>query len=87
MNTDDPLPTRASLLNAVRNPANHARWDEFYQTYRGLLIGIARRSGLNEHEAGEAVQDTLLAVAQKMPDFQYDPAKDSFKGWLLQIAR
>jgi RNA polymerase sigma factor (sigma-70 family) len=87
MNSDDPLPTRASLLEGVRDPGNHARWDEFHQTYRGLLIGIARRSGLNEHEAEEALQDTLLTIAQKMPEFKYDPAKDSFKGWLLQIAR
>jgi RNA polymerase sigma-70 factor (ECF subfamily) len=81
------LPTRASLLHALKDSDNHARWDEFHRTYRGLLTGIARRSGLNEHEAAETVQDILLAVAQKMPEFQYDPAKDSFKGWLLQLAR
>ena len=84
--TDDPLPTRVSLLDAIKDPA-HGRWDQFHQTYRGLITGVARRAGLNEHEAEEALQDTLLAVAQKMPDFQYDPAKDSFKGWLLQITR
>ena len=33
------------------------------------------------------VQETLIAVANKMPEFSYDPAKDSFKGWLLQITR
>ena len=87
MNADDPLPTRASLLHALKDPDNHARWDEFHRTYRGLLVGVARRSGLNEHEAEEAVQDTLLAVSQKMPEFRYDPAKDSFKGWLLQLTR
>jgi RNA polymerase sigma factor (sigma-70 family) len=83
---DEPLPTRASLLNAVKD-ADHPRWTEFHQTYRGLILGVARRSGLNEHEAEEALQDVLLAVAQKIPEFQYNPAKDSFKGWLLQITR
>lgn len=87
MNPDEPLPTRASLLNALKDANNHARWDEFHRTYRGLLFGVARRSGLNEHEAEEAVQDTLLAVSQKIPEFRYDPAKDSFKGWLLQLTR
>jgi RNA polymerase sigma-70 factor (ECF subfamily) len=29
----------------------------------------------------------LIAVAKKIPEFTYDPAKDSFKGWLLQILR
>jgi RNA polymerase sigma-70 factor (ECF subfamily) len=84
--TDDPLPTRASLINALADPGT-ARWNEFHQSYRGLILGVAQRAGLNQHEAEEALQDTLLAVAEKMPNFQYDPAKDSFKGWLLQITR
>jgi RNA polymerase sigma-70 factor (ECF subfamily) len=66
---------------------DHARWNKFHQMYRGLLIGVARRAGLNDHEAEDAVQETMLAVAQKMPQFTYEPGKDSFKGWLLQIAR
>jgi RNA polymerase sigma factor (sigma-70 family) len=85
-NPDDPLPTRASLLDAIKDP-DHARWEQFHQTYRGLLFGVARKAGLNDHESEEALQDTLLSVAQKMPEFQYDPTKDSFKGWLLQIVR
>ena len=87
MNSDDPLPTRASLLLALKDAGNHAGWEEFHRTYRSLLVGVARRAGLNEHEAEEAVQNTLVAVGKKMPEFQYDPAKDSFKGWLLQLAR
>jgi RNA polymerase sigma-70 factor (ECF subfamily) len=26
-------------------------------------------------------------VAKKMPEFRYEPGRDSFKGWLLQIVR
>jgi RNA polymerase sigma-70 factor (ECF subfamily) len=87
MNTDEPLPTRASLLDRLKEPGDHASWAEFDRTYRGLLMGVARRAGLNEHEADEAVQETLIAVAKKMPEFRYVPGKDSFKGWLLQIVR
>ena len=60
---------------------------EFYQTYRDLLYSLARRAGLNETEADEAVQETLISVAKKMPGFRYDPATDSFKGWLLTVTR
>jgi RNA polymerase sigma-70 factor (ECF subfamily) len=87
MNPDEPLPTRASLINAIKDPDDHTSWEDFHRTYHGLLIGVARGSGLNEQEAEEALQDTLVAVAQKMPEFQYVPGKDSFKGWLLQLAR
>ena len=87
MPDDEPIPTRASLLQRLKDPDNQATWDEFHRTYRGLIHGVARRAGLNETEADEVVQDTLIAVARKMPGFSYDPAKDSFKGWLLQVTR
>src|SRR5262245_34334437 len=87
MNSDEPLPTRASLLERLKNTDDHPSWAEFDRTYHGLLVGVARRAGLNEQEANEAVQEILLAVAKKMPEFRYQPGKDSFKGWLLQIAR
>jgi RNA polymerase sigma-70 factor (ECF subfamily) len=87
MNTDEPLPTRASLLGRLKDASDDASWEEFQRTYRGLLVGVARRAGLNEHEADEAVQETLIAVAKKMPEFCYQPGSDSFKGWLLQIVR
>ena len=87
MNTDDPLPTRRSLLKRLKNTADQASWEEFDRMYRGLLRGVARRSGLNELETSEAVQETLITVAKKLPEFHYQPGKDSFKGWLLQIVR
>jgi RNA polymerase sigma-70 factor (ECF subfamily) len=33
------------------------------------------------------VQDTIIAVAKKIDNFRYDPAKDSFKEWLLYLTR
>jgi RNA polymerase sigma-70 factor (ECF subfamily) len=87
MADDEPIPTRASLLQRLKDPADQAGWDEFFRTYRGLIHGVARRAGLSETEAKEVVQETFIAIARKMPEFRYDPAKDSFKGWLLQITR
>lgn len=84
---DEPIPTRASLLQRLKDPADQAGWDEFFRTYHGLIHGVARRAGLNETEAEEVIQETFIAIARKMPEFRYDPAKDSFKGWLLQITR
>ncbi len=84
---DEPLPTRASLLKRLRDPKDHASWEEFHRTYRSLLAGVAGRAGLKPHEVEEAVQEILIAVARKLPEFEYRPGDDSFKGWLLQIAR
>jgi RNA polymerase sigma factor (sigma-70 family) len=87
MNTDEPLPTRRSLLDRLKDAGDHASWEDFHRTYHGLIFGVARRAGLNEHEAAEAVQDTFIAVAKKLPEFRYEPGQDSFKGWLLQVTR
>jgi RNA polymerase sigma-70 factor (ECF subfamily) len=87
MTTDEPLPTRASLLKRLRDSNDAQSWEEFHRIYCGLLTGVARRAGLNEHEADETVQEIMIAVSRKLPEFRYDPQKDSFKGWLLQIAR
>jgi len=84
---NDPIPTRASLLNRLKDPGDALAWNEFYLTYRDLIYSVARRAGLTELEASEVVQDTLISVSRKIPGFTYDPSKDSFKGWLLTVTR
>jgi len=48
---------------------------------------VARKSGLNDAEAQDVVQETVITVAKKIDKLRYDPAVGSFKGWLLNIAR
>src|SRR6266550_1074236 len=87
MPTEDSIPTRASLLERLKDLGDQTSWNEFYQTYRELIYSVARKAGLNETEAEDVVQDTVISVAKKMPGFTYDPAVDSFKGWLLTVTR
>src|SRR5215831_4958448 len=87
MTRDKSTPTRASLLERLKDMGDQASWNDFYEIYHDLIFSVARRAGLNETEAHEVVQDTLISVAKKMPGFTYDPAKDSFKGWLLTVVR
>ena len=87
-NQPDPfLPTRQSLLSRLKDWDDHESWRDFFDTYRRLIYGLAVKSGLTNTEAEDVVQETLLAVAKEMPDFKYDPARGSFKGWLLEITR
>jgi len=84
----DPfLPTRQSLLSRLKVWDDHESWRDFFDTYWRLIYGLAVKSGLTNTEAEDVVQETLLAVAKEMPDFKYDPARGSFKGWLLEITR
>lgn len=84
----DPLvPTRASLVERLRNWDDQPSWNEFFETYGRLLYSVAVKSGLSESEAEEVVQETVISVAKKMDAFHYDPAVCSFRGWLMHVVR
>ena len=84
---DDWIPTRESLLSRLRDWDDRESWEDFFTTYAKLIHNVARRSGLTEVEAQEVVQETVINVAKKMPSFTYDPARGSFKGWLLKTTQ
>ena len=85
--TNDDLPTRRSLLIRLRNVGDSESWRTFFETYWRLIYNVARKSGLSDDQAQDVVQDTIIAVARRMPDFRYDRSKGSFKQWLLLICR
>jgi len=43
--------------------------------------------GLNDQEAEDVVQETMIAAAKAMPAFHYDPRKGTFRSWIYTIAR
>jgi RNA polymerase sigma-70 factor (ECF subfamily) len=83
----DPIPTRHSLLARLKDLGDQASWQEFFETYWRLIYNVAFKAGLTDAESQEVVQETVIAIARKIPDFRYDPAKGSFKQWLLLICR
>jgi RNA polymerase sigma factor (sigma-70 family) len=84
---EESLATRHSLLSRLRDLSDEASWRTFFETYGRLLYNFARKNGLSDQEAQDVVQETVIAVARKMPEFHYNPAKGSFKQWLLLITR
>ena len=84
---DSSIPTRRTLLERLKAWDDHVGWREFFDTYWGLIYGVARQTGLNDAEAQDVVQETIVAVAKNISDFHYDPARGSFKSWLLQQTR
>ncbi len=85
--TDAFLPTRQSLLSRLRDCGDDADWREFFENYWRLIYNVARKSGLADAEAQDVVQSTFIYLTRKMPKFQYDPARGSFKSWLRVITR
>jgi RNA polymerase sigma factor (sigma-70 family) len=83
----ESTPTRSSLIVRLRDAGDDASWRLFFDTYWRLIYNVACKSGLSDADAKDVVQETVIAVAKRMPEFRYDPAKGSFKQWLLLITR
>src|SRR5262249_2979015 len=80
-------PTRPSLLLRIRDPKDRLAWGEFVQVYAPLIHAYGRRRGLQDSDAADLTQEVLHRVARASADFDYDPAKGSFRGWLLAVTR
>ena len=77
--------TRETLLHRVRMQQNGPEWEEFVYYYRGYLYSIASRMGLNHHDAEDVVQDVMVQLWKKLPEFEYDSTKGRFRGWLYTV--
>ncbi len=85
--TDHLVPTRRSLLSRLKNWDDQESWNDFFTTYWKLIFMSARKAGCTEAECQDVVQETVISVAKRIPDFKYDSNMGSFKGWLLQLTR
>jgi RNA polymerase sigma factor (sigma-70 family) len=85
--TDSVPLTRQSLLSRLRDWQDQEGWQEFFDTYWRLIYNVARKAGLNEVEAQDVVQETFIYLSRRMPKFQYDRARGSFKSWLRVVTR
>ena len=80
-------PTHPSLLLRVRDARDEAAWSEFVSLYTPLIFGYCRGRGLTETDASDVTQDSLKAIALALPQFDYDPARSSFRNWLFTVVR
>lgn len=83
----EALKTSWTLVARLKNLDDHERWQEFYDLYRGLILGVARKAGLREAEAQEVLQETMSSVSKNIGAFEADAARGSFHAWLLTMAR
>ncbi len=85
MKPEDAWMTRETLLNRVRRQHDEEAWKEFVHYYRGYVYNIALRMGLSHHDAEEVVQNVMLKLWRRLPEFQYDASKGRFRGWLCTV--
>ena len=85
--TTDPMATRGSLLQRLRHLSDQSSWQEFFALYHPLIYSVASKAGLPHDDAQDVVQETMLRMSKKLPQFNYDPGLGSFRGWLRTTTR
>jgi RNA polymerase sigma-70 factor (ECF subfamily) len=77
--------TSLTLIQKLAEPArDQAAWERFVDLYAPLLHFWALKNGLRQDEAADLVQDVLIELLQRLPQFEYDQ-QQSFRGWLRRI--
>jgi RNA polymerase sigma factor (sigma-70 family) len=79
--------TRASLLLRLQQPDDERAWQEFVEIYQPLIERLALRYGLQSADAQDISQEVLARVAKAIPEWEHDPARGSFRGWLTRVTR
>ena len=83
----DTLATRLSLLVRLRDTRDDRAWAQFVELYAPLVFRFARKHGLQDADAADLTQDVLQAVSGGIRNFDYDPRRGTFRGWLFTVVR
>jgi RNA polymerase sigma-70 factor (ECF subfamily) len=87
MSLPDDLPTSATLLRRLRDPADKDAWSAFTANYGKRIYAWCRRWHLQEADAEDVTQGLLIKIPTKMRSFTYDPKVGSFRAWLKTVVR
>ena len=72
------------IVRLRRTPADERAWEEFCRRYGRQILVWCRQWSLQEADAQDVTQTVLLTLAERMRNFDYDPA-GSFRGWLRTV--
>ncbi|MFP8879425.1 MAG: sigma-70 family RNA polymerase sigma factor [Myxococcota bacterium] len=79
--------TTTALLEGLFDHENEAAWSIFDARYRPIIIAFARKLGLNESDANDVAQETIVQFLKEYRDGKYDRSRGRLRSWLVGIAR
>ena len=78
--------TSTTLLEGLKDPANHTRWRDYVDRYRPLLVGFLRRHGVQATDAEDVAQNVLIEFVRGYCEGRYDRERGRLSSWLFGIA-
>ncbi len=79
------LDTSLSLLDCLRQQPSDASWQRLIELYSPLIRSWLIQRSLLPQDADDVVQEILLVVLRKLPQFEREPRTGAFRRWLLNI--
>ena len=79
--------TSISLLKVLGEDSKSPHWTEFANKYASTIEGFLFKY-FPTVDANDVVQETLIALVEKLPLYEYDPdARGHFRNYLIGIVR
>lgn len=77
--------TSHSLLDRLKNRHDSQAWRQWLAVYEPWLRGWLRRHHLQPADSDDLLQNILVVVSEKLPDFVHNGRPGSFRAWLRTI--
>ena len=79
--------TSITLLKGLASGTNNARWAEFFRIYEQPMRSFLQ-SRFPTVDADDAIQETMVALTLRMPDYHYTPDRNGhFHNYLTGILK
>ena len=79
--------TSPSLLIRIRDPHDNRAWVLFVDLYTPIVYRFLVAKGLQDADAVDLTQETLIEVARCIQQFEYQPETGRFRNWLATVVR
>lgn len=77
--------TSKTLLGKIKDQHDEKSWEDFVFYYRDYIYGIVMKMNLKHYDADDITQRVLIKLWKTLPQFEYQPEKGRFRGWLCRI--
>jgi len=75
------------LLLRLRDSQDHQAWMDFVSLYEPVVYRLLRRSGLQDADSRELLQELFLTVSRNIERWAPTSGQGSFRAWLRRVTR